>query len=179
MDPLICDHPPRLSPVVGKLNFALQVKIGYNSLWLPMVLDKLWKIIKFTSGYATELVELSFFRSRCQDFKYFTTSKHSMTDKRAHWWWRATYLFLKYMKLWMMKVYMTIVCHQSMIKRLRMTIWTGKEKWESKWIVGIINFCRIGLHQVFKYKVMNDPVSPSSLIHCPRSYLAAILCQSS
>ncbi len=27
MDPLICDHPPRLSPVVGKLNFALQVKI--------------------------------------------------------------------------------------------------------------------------------------------------------
>ncbi len=41
----ICDHPPRLSPFVGKLNFALQVKIRYNSLWLPMVLDKLWKII--------------------------------------------------------------------------------------------------------------------------------------
>ncbi len=39
--PEICDHPPRLSPVVGKLNFALQVKIAYNSLWLPMVLDKL------------------------------------------------------------------------------------------------------------------------------------------
>ncbi len=38
-----CDHPPRLSPFVSKLNFVLQVKIGYNSLhvWLPMVLDKL------------------------------------------------------------------------------------------------------------------------------------------
>ncbi len=39
------DHPPRLSLFVGKLNFALQVKTGYNSLWLHMVLDKLWKII--------------------------------------------------------------------------------------------------------------------------------------
>ncbi len=37
----ICDHPPRLSPFVGKLSFALQVKIGYNLLWLTMVLDKL------------------------------------------------------------------------------------------------------------------------------------------
>ncbi len=45
----------------------------------------------FTSGYATELVELSFFRSQCQDFKYITTSKHPMTNKRAHWWGRATY----------------------------------------------------------------------------------------
>ncbi len=36
-----CDHPPRLSPFVAKLTFALQVKIGYNSLWLTMVLDKL------------------------------------------------------------------------------------------------------------------------------------------
>ncbi len=41
----ICDHPPWLSLFVGKLSFALQVKIGYNSLWLTMVLDKLWKII--------------------------------------------------------------------------------------------------------------------------------------
>ena len=40
-----CDHPPRLSLFVGKLNFALQVKIGYNSLWIPMVLDKLWKLL--------------------------------------------------------------------------------------------------------------------------------------
>ncbi len=38
-------HHHWLSPVVGKLNFALQVKIGYNSLWLPVVLDKLWKFI--------------------------------------------------------------------------------------------------------------------------------------
>ncbi len=37
----ICDHPPRLSPFVGKLSFMLQVKISYNSLWLTMVLDKL------------------------------------------------------------------------------------------------------------------------------------------
>ena len=44
----------------------------------------------FTSGYAIELVELSFFRSWCEHFKYFITSKHSMSDKRAHWWWRAT-----------------------------------------------------------------------------------------
>ncbi len=45
----------------------------------------------FTSRYATELVELSFFRSWCEHFKYFITSKHLMSDKRAHWWWRATY----------------------------------------------------------------------------------------